>query len=175
VQPFDGIARLTSVHRETAPCLKGDSTSQRRDLETLYRAHWSRLVRIAWLTVASRDEAEDIVQSAFLRFDQATAQIDDPFAYLRRIVVNLAIDEHRRIAVARRYRPTPALSVLNPETEEVWASVQTLPVRQRQALVLRFHADLTFEQIAEDMGCPVGTVKSLVHRGLATLRGAIDR
>ncbi len=160
-----------TVHYETAASSGLDAA----DLESLYRSHWSSLVRLAWLTLASRDDAEDVVQTAFERLEQSSAQIDNHFAYLRRIVVNLVLDEHRKASVAKRYRPEPARPVLNPETEEIWSSVQRLPVRQRQALVLRFYVDMTFEQIADDMDCPVGTVKSLVHRGLATLRGAIKR
>jgi RNA polymerase sigma factor (sigma-70 family) len=159
------------VDPETA----GDDVRLTADLEEVYRAHWSALVRLAWLTLGSRNDTEDVVQTSFLRLEQASAQIDDPFSYLRRVVINLALDQHRRASVALRHRPEPAPPSLNPETEEIWVNVQRLPLRQRQALVLRFHADLTFEQIAADMDCPVGTVKSLVHRGLATLRGAIER
>jgi RNA polymerase sigma-70 factor, ECF subfamily len=52
----------------------------------------------------------------------------------------------------------------------LWQAVQGLPARQRAVLVLRFHEDLTEAEVARLLGLPLGTVKSLAHRGLARLR-----
>ena len=52
----------------------------------------------------------------------------------------------------------------------MWAAVRRLPPRQRAALALRFYEDLPLADIADVLGCRVGTVKSNLHRGLATLR-----
>ena len=56
------------------------------------------------------------------------------------------------------------------ERDELWRALQLLPHRQRVALVLRFYEDMSEQQTANVMSCPVGTVKSLVSRGLKTLR-----
>jgi DNA-directed RNA polymerase specialized sigma24 family protein len=52
----------------------------------------------------------------------------------------------------------------------LWQAVQVLPSRQRAVLVLRFHEDLAEAEVARLLGLPLGTVKSLAHRGLARLR-----
>ena len=57
--------------------------------------------------------------------------------------------------------------------EHLWAAMRRLPYRQRAALILRYYEDKFEREIARDLGCRVGTVKSLVHRGLATLRDQI--
>ena len=64
---------------------------------------------------------------------------------------------------------------LAPELDEMWSALDRLQQRQRTALVLRFYADLTIDQIAEVMGEPAGTVKSLIHRGITRLRGELTR
>jgi RNA polymerase sigma factor (sigma-70 family) len=145
------------------------------NVEDFYREHWAELVRLAWLTLGDRDRAEDIVQNAFLRLESQTQDIRDPVAYVRRVVINLALDEHRHEEVVlRNYSSlTETVQDFTPETQEVWEILQTLPARQRQALVLRYFADETLEQVAADMSCPIGTVKSLVHRGLDALRRRI--
>jgi RNA polymerase sigma factor (sigma-70 family) len=63
---------------------------------------------------------------------------------------------------------------LPPELDEMWDALATLSERQRVALVCRFYEDLPISEIAEVLGCRPGTVKSLIHRGLASLREVID-
>ena len=55
----------------------------------------------------------------------------------------------------------------------LWAAVRRLPTRQRAVLVLRYHEDLPEAEVARLLGLPLGTVKSLAHRGLARLRGEL--
>jgi RNA polymerase sigma factor (sigma-70 family) len=61
------------------------------------------------------------------------------------------------------------------ERAEVMHALAALPVRQREALVLRYYADLSEAQIAEAMGISAGAVKSHAHRGLAGLRATLER
>ena len=55
----------------------------------------------------------------------------------------------------------------------LWSAVRCLPARQRAVLVLRYHEDLPEAEVARLLGLPLGTVKSLAHRGLARLRGEL--
>jgi RNA polymerase sigma factor (sigma-70 family) len=139
-------------------------------IENLYQRDWSRLVRLAWLLTGSREIAEDIVHDAFLSLAGRPTPPKDASPYLRRIVVNGSHDHHRRAATERRHLQLVTQPAFNPEVDEMWELLSRLPGRQRYALVLRFYADFTIEQIAETMDCPVGTVKSLVHRALTQLR-----
>ena len=96
-------------------------------------------------------------------------------AYLRRVVVNNCHGITRRSLVGRRKVARLATLEGNPlhpppELEETWDALDRVTPKQRTALVLRYHADLTIAEIAEAMDERPGTVKSLIHRGLVTLR-----
>jgi RNA polymerase sigma factor (sigma-70 family) len=67
------------------------------------------------------------------------------------------------------------VTVGQPELDETWDVLRRLPERQRVALVLRFYEDLPEAEIAQVLGCPRGTVKSLIHRGLARVRKETGR
>jgi RNA polymerase sigma factor (sigma-70 family) len=56
----------------------------------------------------------------------------------------------------------------------MWTFVQTLPKRQRAAVVLRYYEDMTEADTAAILGCSVGTVKSQTSRGIATLRARLS-
>jgi RNA polymerase sigma factor (sigma-70 family) len=96
-------------------------------------------------------------------------------------VVNLARSHFRRRRVERAYLEREGPAVVEPPEQdpgardEMWQALQRLRARQRAALVLRFYEDLTEAQTAEVLGCAVGTVKSLVSRGLEQLRTDLSR
>jgi RNA polymerase sigma factor (sigma-70 family) len=61
-------------------------------------------------------------------------------------------------------------AAVHAERSAVLAGLATLPRRQRTALVLRFYEDLSYQEIAETLGCTAGAARSYVSRGLSTLR-----
>ena len=138
--------------------------------EAAYREHAVALVRLAWLMTGSRESAEDTVHDVFLRYQHVDPPPQAPWSYLRRMVINQIIDDHRKTATEVRHRPEPAVSFDDPELDETWDAVCSLPDQQRRALILRYYADLPLAEIAEVMGVPLGTVKSSIHRGLERLR-----
>ncbi len=155
-------------------------------LGELYLRHADDAVRLAYLLTGERALAEDLVQDAFVRLAGRLAHLRDPGAfeaYLRRTVVNLANSHFRRRKVERAYLertrgtigPDGAqLSGRSFEDREVlWQALMRLSARQRAALVLRFYEDIPERQVAEILRCRPGTVKSLVSRGLETLRGEV--
>ena len=154
---------------------KSDPDRGAGTFEDLYRRLWAPMVRLAWLLGGSREVAEDVVHDAFLGLEPRWRDVRDPEPYLRRSVVNGVRSHHRRRGVERRHRPAPQLAIFNPEVEEIWGAVAKLPDRQRQALVLRFYLDLTIEQVAEQLDCPLGTAKSLIHRGIVAVRKGIEK
>lgn len=149
-------------------------------LAELYVRHAPDALRFATVLTGERALAEDLVQDAFVNLAGRLAHLRDPGAfeaYLRRTVVNLANSKFRRRRVERSYleregrRPGDRGPVADPETrDEVWTALQTLPVKQRAAIALRFYEDLPDERIAEVLHCAPATVRSLVHRGMATLK-----
>lgn len=142
------------------------------DVERAYRALAPALMRLAWLLTSNRADAEDVLQNVFTRYGRLESPPERPDAYLRAMVVNAVRDVYRSRARAERFSE-PAQHdpiALDPEVIEVWDAVQRLPQDQREVLVLRYHDDLSTDQIAEVLDCPVGTVRSRLSRGLARLR-----
>ena len=148
-------------------------------LENLYAAHAPDAARLAYLLTGDRALAEDLVQDAFVRLFGRFRDLRRPEAfgaYLRKTVVNLARSHFRRKSVERTYlekesRQPRASGPAAPD--EMWDALGTLRPRQRAAIVLRYYEDLSEAQTAEVLGCAVGTVKSLVSRGLDQLRAGI--
>jgi RNA polymerase sigma factor (sigma-70 family) len=142
----------------------------RVNFDNLYQAHWVGLVRLGYALCGSLPLAEDIVHDAFVRLVPSLERVEDPVAYLRNADLNGVRDYYRHQLVARRHPPRPSLPSALPEVDETWTALQGLPTRYRDVLVLRYYSDLRVEDVAAVLGCPVGTAKSLIHRGLERLR-----
>jgi RNA polymerase sigma-70 factor, ECF subfamily len=145
-------------------------------IEALFRLHWPRAYRAAYLVVHDSAAAEDIAQEAFLaalrnldRFDRSR-----PFGpWLHRIVVNRAIDWAR----ARQLRAEAELgeAVAAPEPappldSSLLAALAALPPDHRAVIVLRHLLEYTPGEIAKLLGVPRGTVNSRLRRGLDSLK-----
>jgi RNA polymerase sigma-70 factor (sigma-E family) len=160
-----------------------ERVSEAGRLGELYRRHAADAARLAYLVTGDRALAEDLVQEAFVRLYGRFRDLRNPDAfeiYLRRTVVNLARSHFRRRKVERKHAPSLAAEPSGElpdlgERDELWSVLQSLPERQRTAIVLRFYEDLSEASTAEVMNCPVGTVKSLVSRGLQRLRATVPR
>ena len=140
-------------------------------IEETYRELRLPLLRLAFLLTGSRETAEDAVQSAFASAHPRWSTIDDPRAYLRRSVVNLAKDGHRREFRRRRLlRPEPEPVTAVPELDETWALVRGLPATQRTVVVLHYYEDLPLVEIGRLLDRPASTVRSDLRRALARLR-----
>ncbi|MFF0371838.1 RNA polymerase sigma factor [Micromonospora sp. NPDC005087] len=156
----------------------------------LFDSLHGQLVRLAFLLGADHD-AEDLVSEAFCELHRRWYRLRDPAAapqYLRSIVCNLARMHVRHLQVRRRHAgdelPPGQASVVDSAESSVLlregqravvAALRQLPVRQREALVLRYWLDLREADIAGAMGISTGAVKSHIFRGmaaLATLMGA---
>ena len=146
-------------------------------LESLYREHYEPSVRLAHLLTGDRARAEELAQDAFVRIAPKLGELDNPAGYLRTVLVNLCRDDGRRSLRARSIPPPPPRTPPEPPVPQtstaVWTALQALPERQRTAVTLRFYLDLPDDQIAEHIGSRPATVRSLVHRALATLKEAI--
>ena len=140
-------------------------------------------LRVAYLMTGDRSAAEDLVQEAFVRAAGRLAHLRNPDAfghYLLKSVVNLARNHLRRRSVERAYlerrRADPGPNVVaGPDAAPVALrdALMALPERQRAAIVLRFWLDLPQERAAEVLQCPTGTFRSLVSRGMQSLRVAM--
>jgi RNA polymerase sigma-70 factor (sigma-E family) len=149
------------------------------DFTTLYVGHYEQLLRLAVLLVGDMAAAEDVVQEAFIRVHRTieSRSLHNPLAYLRQAVVNLARSELRRRLVRLRHAPRPMPDAASAEEgacaaisrQEVIVALRRIPARQREAVVLRYWADLPEAEIAALMGVSVGAVKSYISRGQSRL------
>src|SRR6266508_381761 len=171
--------------RQERSWIRGAQAGSVSDLEALFREHWPRAHRAAYLVVQDAAAAEDIAQEAFLsalrnldRFDRRR-----PFGpWLHRIVVNRAIDRARR-RVLRRESGAVELGEEdeetgdfgNPFSEGIAAGLATLPPEQRAVIVLRYLLEYAPGEIAELLDLPRGTVNSRLRRGLDRLETILDR
>ena len=138
-------------------------------------------LRAAWLLTGDWYAAEDLVQTALMRCYPKWQRISkgDPDAYVRRSIFNLYASWWRRRWRNERateqppevYVPGDVYAGLD-ERRVMVTALASLPPGQRAVIVLRFYEDLTEAQVAELLGCAVGTVKSQTAKALATLRSS---
>jgi RNA polymerase sigma factor (sigma-70 family) len=140
------------------------------ELVHVYERHYRQLVRAAYLLLGNRAEAEEVVQDAVVALFRRWTTVRDAEPYLRRSVVNHALGRLRHREVVARRAPDPPPPDAPSYLVELRDVLLGLPERQRAAIVLRHVADLHDDEIAEILGCRRATVRSLVARGLATLR-----
>ena len=152
------------------------------EFETYVVDRQNSLLRTAYLLTGSQQSAEDLVQTALAKLYLAWHRVHDTAsldAYVRRIMVNEHTSWWRRawrrnetsvdVLPEHRSQPRDAAHDVG-ERDAMWTLVQTLPPRQRAAVVLRFYEDLSEQQTADTLQCSVGTVKSQTSRAIAALR-----
>jgi RNA polymerase sigma-70 factor, ECF subfamily len=159
--------------------VRGAQRGSASDLEALFRLHWSRCHRAAFLIVGDAAAAEDIAQEAFLAAIRALDRFDRrrPFgSWLHRIVVNRAIDHARARALRREAElgdAVPAPAAAEPADGTLLAAIAALPPEQRAVVVLRHLLEYTPGEIADLLELPRGTVNSRLRRGLDALKGSV--
>jgi RNA polymerase sigma-70 factor (sigma-E family) len=143
----------------------------------------SALLRTAvLLSGGDRYAAEDLLQNALIKAAGRWNRIDEPEAYVRRILYRQQVSRwrlkwpRRELSVAE---PPEASTQVAPGTDALSAAelrvvmrgaLARLTARQRTVLVLRYFEDLPEADVARLLGCSVGTVRSTTHRSLARLR-----
>jgi RNA polymerase sigma-70 factor (ECF subfamily) len=156
--------------------------------EEVARDHGRFLYNVAYRLAGNPDDAQDLVQEALIRVRKGLERYEPGSleGWLARIVTNVFLDEVRR----KRRRPADALpddpdrvvppspaadaaEVATALSDEVQAALAALPEEFRVPVVLCDVADQSYEQIADALGVPVGTVRSRLHRGRRMLRAML--
>jgi RNA polymerase sigma-70 factor (ECF subfamily) len=150
-------------------------------LEELFRRHWRRAHRAAFLVIGDGAAAEDIAQESFLAAIRALDRFDRsrPFGpWLHRITVNRAIDYARARALRREGAFAAAADEAARDagelSDELIAALADLSPEHRAVVVLRYILEYTPGEIAAMLGLPRGTVNSRLRRGLDRLRPAVE-
>ncbi|WP_319459404.1 SigE family RNA polymerase sigma factor [Micromonospora sp. RTP1Z1] len=137
------------------------------------------LMRVAYLLTGDRHAAEDLVQSALARTipKWRTLRHADPESYLRAVMYREQVSWWRRLRRRRETTLTGGDEAVQADPSgntdvrlAMRAALRQLPPAQRTVLVLRYYEDLTETQVAELLGCSIGTVRSRTHRAVARLR-----
>lgn len=160
-------------------CQQGDQDA----LKEIYDQYHKKVYRIAYGVVRQREDALDIVQEVFIKLFRSIRNFKGEskfYTYLYRMVVNTAIDHSRKMGKFpvssldedRGFQPSddvekrPDQILLHKELEgKVNLAMERLPIDQRMALVLREVEGLSYQEMAETMGCSIGTVMSRLHYG----------
>ena len=162
--------------RDERAHVRGAQRGSASDLEALFRIHWPRAYRAAYLVTHDAQAAEDIAQEAFLAAIRALDRFDRrrPFGpWLHRIVVNRAIDWTRARQLRGEVELTESLPAADPPApppDDLLAALGRLPPEHRAVIVLRHLLEFTPGEIAEALDLPRGTVNSRLRRGLDSLK-----
>ena len=164
--------------RSDRSLIRGALAGSEADIEVLFRRHWPRAHRAAFLIVHDHAAAEDIAQEAFVAAIRRLDRFDRrrPFApWLGTIVANRAIDWVRSRSARRELddpgpeRAGPDGQGAGPYSQEVLAALATLSAEHRAVIVMRYVLEYTPGEIARALELPRGTVNSRLRRGLDVL------
>jgi RNA polymerase sigma-70 factor (ECF subfamily) len=195
LEPQDSVVDERAI---VAAVLDGDRDAFRR----LVERESANLVRACHRILGNQAEAEDAAQEAFVTAFRSLASWrgDGPFgAWLTRIGVRIALRQASRRKVVQWRDPTrtdaptegldaadraavsaapltdPAMLALRAErATEIRTAVATLPEPYREVVALRFFGEASLQEIADETGRPLGTVKTHLRRGLERLRGRLE-
>ena len=155
--------------------MDGDADGGWEDFDAFYLATYPRLVGQLLAVTGDLQDAEDVVQEAFIRAYQRWPGVrayDVPERWVRRVALNLAVSQfrrtRRRLAVVRHLR-VPESSPLSDEVLEVVEILRTLPITHRAVLLLHDVLELPVDEVAEQLGLPLPTVRGRLTRGRARL------
>jgi RNA polymerase sigma-70 factor (sigma-E family) len=181
-----GQGEAAEHHAVPAPGAAVTEWNADRAVTELYSEHYRALVRLAAMLVRDSQTAEEVVQDAFVAMHDGWQRLRDTekaLAYLRQAVVNRSrsVLRHRTVIDKNVQKAPPDMpsaehgALVLLERHAVVAALRHLPDRQREAIVLRYYADLSEAEIATTMGISRGAVKSHTSRGMAALRAALGQ
>lgn len=159
----------------------GRSTPHNGDFATFYAAAFPALCGQLFAHTGDLAEAQDVVQEAFTRAYirwRTVRTYDDPVAWVRKVAWNLAVSRWRRLRRIVQLgdgEQSPSMPGPTGDRVDLQKALARLPVRQRQAVVLHYLADLSVGEIAVMTGAAEGTVKSWLHRARTSLFGQFEQ
>ena len=169
---------VSSSHRERV-------LKQARDFAEFYAANYGKVNALVAAVLGDRDEADDVTQETFARALARWPRLSSyelPEAWVRQVALRLAIDSGRRLRRTLRTLPLLRAAVRATQPEPGTALTFTplgraltrIPLREREAIVLHYVADLSVEQIAHERGIGVSTVKARLAAGRRRLERELE-
>jgi len=188
--PYEPTAASLESDALIERCLQGDQSAW----ETVVRQYWRRVFNVAYKFVGRHDEAEDLTQDVFLKVFRSLATFDRRAnfqTWLISVSRNLCIDHYRSVRKERetidRDIRSDDLASASPDVsplaalerrdlaEQLREALRHLPETLRTAVVMRDMQELSYQEIADRLGLPEGTVKSRINRGRHELARQIRR
>jgi RNA polymerase sigma factor (sigma-70 family) len=172
-RPASAPCKLRSVDESG-----GSDSPRQASFEEFFAAQWDRLFRTLVLVTGSSDEGEELAQDTMVRAFERWERVrraDSPAAYLYQIAFNLQRSRLRRLRrTLRAGLEIPGRSV-DPEgvvaaREEVLALLRSVPLSQRQALVLVEWEDMSAQEAGRILGIDAASVRGRIHRARQTLQ-----
>ena len=166
------------------------------DFETVFQQYKDIVFKTAYLMLGNAHEAEDVMQEVFVKVYKSWNTYDPEkgalYTWIRKITVNESISQRRR-----KRPPSVSLEKLQEEqgfdpkdidlephderlirserSERMWEAMRSLDEKHRAVLVLRYHDCLSYDEMAEVLGIPLGTVKSRLNAAVGALREEMMR
>lgn len=150
--------------------------------DAMFVREYPNMVALAAAVSGSRAHAEDIAQEALGRLNRKWSQVqsfDKPGAWLRRVTINLALSQKRRLlseakAVLKLGSAPPTIAAAPRDDDSLWSMVAELPKQQRAAIALLYLEDRSIDETAEILGISSSTARVHLHRARQTLRTRLN-
>lgn len=191
--PFEPVTASDEVGELLAHALADDLD---RSFERVVRTYQDRILSFVGRSLGDDGRAEEVVQDVFVRAYRALQTYDRPriralklrawlYAIAANLIRNAVRGKRLRVVGLERddgtprpivdERPTPDVEIERGEDwRQVDAAIERLSPRLRSAFVMRYVEELSYEEIAEALSQPIGTVKSSAHRGLLAIRASLE-
>ena len=164
--------------------------------EALFQQYHKLVFKTAYLVLGNKDEAEDVLQEVFIAVWKSRSTFDPTkgklTTWLHRITINQCVNRKRRKQVAilsveearndgfdltaMSSSELPEELLMNRlEYERTMEAINSLDGKHRPVLILRHFSDLSYDEIAQVLGIPLGTVKSRLNQAVRSLRGELER
>ncbi len=145
-----------------------------RDFDAFVTARLSALLRFGRALTGDEHAGADLVQDALERILPRWGRIDEPEAYVRRVMLTRNVSRWRRTRRERLWAEPPDSGYADPERDDgLLDAIRALPPRQRAVIALRYLEDQSVAETARLLSCSVGTVKSQASDAMHTLRRSL--
>jgi RNA polymerase sigma-70 factor, ECF subfamily len=171
---------MSVVDPQVSRLVRAAQTGDQEAFAALYQRYGALVYRTAYLLLGDAGYAEELTQDVFVRMHGSLARYQPDrgafSTWLHSVTVHACLNARRRrlwgwLSLDR----ARAEGIELPASElRIWRAVQRLPLKLRAAVVLRYYHDLSYEELAQALACPVGTVRSRLHAAHAKLRADLD-
>jgi len=183
---------ISSVDPQVSRLVRAAQAGDQEAFAALYQRYGALVYRTAYLLLGETGHAEELTQDVFVRLHGSLARYQPErgafSTWLHAITVHACLNARRRlwgwlsldraraegVELPAGGLPPLELALQGEDQRRIWRAVQRLPIKLRAAVVLRYYHDLSYDELAQALACPIGTVRSRLHAAHAKLRADLD-